>query len=96
MTVAGRQLTVPCRIVVRQTHETLEAHVELGRGLLPGPGDRVVVHGAPVSVGFGESAVFDREATLTRATPLEALWTKLLARFQITELYEVSFSPGRP
>ena len=36
-----------------------------------------------------------REATVERAGWLERQWTRLCARFELSELYEVSFTPGR-
>lgn len=53
------------------------------------------VHGAPVSVPFGERLVLRRMATLTRANIFERALTRLHAMFLLTELYEVSFSDGR-
>lgn len=75
--------------------ETLEAHVELDGDVQPTVGDRVVVHGAAVQVPFGESVTIRRQATIIRAHALQKLWTKLKSFFELTELYEVSFSPGR-
>ncbi len=91
----GKRFTVPCTIRVEHTYESLEAHLELAHGVEPTVGDKVLVHGAPVSVPFGQSAVFEREATVTRAGPLEKAWIKLCAFLDFTELYEVSFSEGR-
>lgn len=88
-------ITAPCTIKVRHTMETLEAHVELDGNLQPTIGDRVFVHGAAVQVPFGESVTIRRDATLIRAGALKKLWIKLKSRFELTELYEVSFSPGR-
>ncbi|MFN4024775.1 MAG: hypothetical protein ACK4MQ_08080 [Hyphomonas sp.] len=93
--MSTRQVTVPCTIRIEHTYESLEAHVELDGGLEPGIGDRVLVHGAPVSVPFGEGIVLRRQATLTRANFLERMFTRLHAMFLLTELYEVSFSDGR-
>jgi len=91
----GKRFTVPCTIRVEHTYESLEAHLELAHGVEPTVGDKVLVHGAPVSVPFGQSAVFEREATVTRAGPVEKAWIKLCAFLDFTELYEVSFSEGR-
>jgi len=82
-----------CRITVEQSPEHFHAHVELANDVPIGPGDRVRVHGAPVVVPFGESAVFDRMATVELAGPLRRAWTRAAAYFELTELYEVSFSP---
>ncbi len=58
------------------------------------PGDRVRVHGDPIRVPFGQSAVIERMATVVRAGPLLRGWTRLVAYLGLTELYEVSFNPG--
>lgn len=90
-----RRITVPCTVRIEHTFESLEAHVELEGGVEPGIGDRVLVHGAPVTVPFGQGLVLQRMATLTRANFIERLLTRLHAMFLLTELYEVSFSDGR-
>jgi hypothetical protein len=90
-----RSITVPCTLRIEHTFESLEAHVELDGDLQPDVGDRILVHGAPVSVPFGQGLVLRRMATLTRAGFLERVMTRLHAMFLLTELYEVSFSDGR-
>lgn len=90
-----RSFDVPCTITVHHNDETLEAHVELADGVQPDLGDRIRVHGSSVSVPFGESISITRMATVTRANALEKLWVRLKSRFELTELYEVSFSTGR-
>jgi len=85
----------PCRITVEQSADSFHAHVELAGDIAIGPGDRVRVHGAPVVVPFGKSAVIDRMATVEIAGPLRRAWTRTAAYFELTELYEVSFSPRR-
>jgi hypothetical protein len=84
-----------CRIEVEQTDERVCAHVELDGDLVLRPGDQVRVHGAAVRVPFGGRLVERRTATVTRATAVERAWVRLVSRFELTELYEVSFSPGR-
>jgi hypothetical protein len=81
-----------CRINIEHSDEFLCAHVELAGNIPIGPGDRVRVHGAPISIGFGERCVIDRVATVERASTIERWWTKLAGHFELTELYEVSFS----
>jgi hypothetical protein len=93
--MSTRSFDIPCRIEIEQSEEHFHAHVELEGDVPIYPGDKVRVHGAPVRVAFGQSAVFDRVATVTRAGPLERAWTKVIAYFDLRELYEVSFSPGR-
>jgi hypothetical protein len=59
------------------------------------PGDKVQVHGAPIQIPFGTRQVFERRATVTRASPLMRGMTKIAAYFDLAELYEVSFNAGR-
>lgn len=92
---ASRRFDIPCRIAIEQSEAHFHAHVELDGDVPIYPGDRVRVHGAPVRVAFGESVVFDRIATVTRAGPFARAWTRIAAYFDLAELYEVSFSPGR-
>lgn len=82
----------PCTVAVEHSDEFLSAHVELAGDIEIGPGDRVRVHGAPISVGFGERQVVQRIATVERASTAERLWTKFAGHFEMRELYEVSFS----
>ena len=82
----------PCRVEVEHSDEFLHAHVELAGDVAIGPGDRVLVHGDPIVVGFGEHRIESRIATVERASSIERLWTKLAGHFEMTELYEVSFS----
>ena len=90
-----RRQDTPCTIEIEHSERSLHAHVELDGGLALGPGDRVRVHGAPIRVRFGETLILRREATVERAGWLERQWTKFTARFALSELYEVSFTPGR-
>lgn len=91
----AERFDTPCRIEIEQSAEHFHAHVELAGDIAIRPGDRVQVHGAPVQIAFGERAVFDRHATVERAGPLRRAWTRLSAQFELRELYEVSFTPGR-
>jgi hypothetical protein len=85
---------VPCTIDIENTFESLRATVDLDGNIPINAGDEVLVHGDPVRVPYGEKLTLRRTATVTRATAVERLWTKLLARLELTELYEVSFSSG--
>lgn len=85
----------PCRIEIEHTADHLHAHVELECGIAIAPGDKVQVHGAAIRVPFGGRLVERRIATVTRAGALGRAWTRLRARFELTELYELSFSAGR-
>lgn len=91
----SRSFDIPCQIEVEQTEEHFHAHVELDGDLPIQPGDRVRVHGDPIQIRFGERVNVSRMATVTRAGPLLRGWTRLAAYFDLKELYEVSFNPGR-
>jgi hypothetical protein len=92
MTLGRTSFETPCRVEVELSDEYCRANVVLANDYEIGPGDRVRVHGAPISVGFGERRVLDRIATVERASTVERLWTKFAGHFEMTELYEVSFS----
>jgi hypothetical protein len=91
----GRIHHVPCTVEIEHTPESLHAHVEL-QGIDVGPGDEVIVHGAPTHVPFGERGTFDCYATVVRAGPIGRLKARLEGYLELTELYEVGFSEGRP
>ncbi len=84
-----------CRIEIEQSSEHFHAHVELAGNIDIWPGDQVRVHGDPITIGFGERRVFDRKATVRRAGLLRRVWTRFASHFELAELYEVSFTPGR-
>ena len=91
----GESFDVGCRIDIEHTNESLHVHVELDNDLKLNPGDKVTVHGAPVNVPFSGTLNLTRRATVNRANMLSRLWTRLTSEFEITELYEVSFSERR-
>lgn len=90
----ARRLRVPCTVELAHTADDCYAHVQLD-GVEVGPGDEVLVHDAPTRIAWGERLRCEREATVSRAGWLARLWTRLGARFELTLLYEVSFSPAR-
>jgi hypothetical protein len=92
---ARAPLATGCTIEIAHTSDSLAAHVTLDSDVALGPGDKVTVHGAPVRVRFGETMVIRRAATVRFANAFERAWTKWRARFDLAELYEVSFSPER-
>ncbi|MEL7480500.1 MAG: hypothetical protein AAGJ29_02975 [Pseudomonadota bacterium] len=92
---SAREFSLPCTIIVNHTWESLEAHVELDGGVQPEIGDKITVHGPRITVPFGESARLRRLATVRKSGPIERLWIRIAAFFELTELYEVSFSTGR-
>ena len=89
-----RTLEVPCTIDMEQSPDSLHAYVDL-QGIDVGPGDEVIVHDAPVTIPFGESAVYQRSATVRRAGPWQRFWAHVEGYLELTELYEVSFSEGK-
>jgi hypothetical protein len=89
-----RRVEVPCLVEIEQTNESLHAHA-IPEGVDIGPGDTVVVHGAPSAVRFGERLLVPCRATVTRAGPVARAWTQLTAMLELTELYEVGFQPRR-
>lgn len=91
----GTRFEVPCTVEIEHTPESLHAHVELHGGVELRPGDEVLVHGAPITVPFGQKLVVERRATVVRASAFERFWTRILAYWELTELYEVGFSAGR-
>lgn len=84
-----------CRIEVQQSSDHFHAHVDLEGDVEIQPGDQVLVHGDPIMVDFGESIVLHRHATVKRAGVLRRAWTRFAGHFEMAELYEVSFTPGR-
>ncbi|MEE4278873.1 MAG: hypothetical protein V2I82_10455 [Halieaceae bacterium] len=87
-----RQETAPCEVEVSHCFESLHAHLKFLNGAIVHPGDEVLVHGAPVMAPYGEVVREERTATITRASRLEQLWTRLTGDFEFMELYEFSFS----
>ena len=87
-----RRMDVPCKVEIVNTFDSLGAHVRFSDGVVVHPGDEVIVHGSPVAVPYGESRVFERQATITRANGLERAWTRATGDFEFMELCEFSFS----
>lgn len=83
---------VPCTVEVSHRFESLHAHVRFDNGAVVHPGDEVLVHGKPVVAAFGEVIVEQRTATITRASTLERMWTRMTGDFGFMELCEFSFS----
>lgn len=92
----GQSFQTGCTISVAHTAYELHAHVELDDNVLIGPGDRVMVHGAPVTLPFGGELTLRRTATVQKAGFFERTWTKMRAQFDITELYEITFTSEKP
>ncbi len=93
--LGGREtFEVPCTVEVEHTADSLHAYVELDGDVSIGPGDEVIVHGDPIKPAFGEKIVERRKATVKRANWLGRI-TARAAGLELTELYEVSFTPRR-
>lgn len=93
--IHARRFETPCTITVEQSSEHFHAHVDLPEDVEMEPGDKVLVHGDPISIPFGSREIFERTATVTRASPLKRALVKAAAYFDLAELYEVSFNAGR-
>jgi len=83
---------VPCTVEVSHRFESLHAHVRFNNGAVIYPGDEVLVHGTPIMAAYGELIIEDRQATITRASLLERVWTRATGDFGFMELCEFSFS----
>lgn len=86
---------VGCTIDVEHTANSLHAHVTLDDDIEIRPGDAVTIHGEPVKPEFGEKFTIRRKATVQRANWFIDKWTRLVARLELTELLETSFSEWR-
>jgi hypothetical protein len=86
------RIDVPCFVDIEQTPASLHAHA-IPEGVDLRPGDRVLVHGAPSSIGYGEHVRFRCVATVIRAGALRRAWTRLTAVLELLELFEVGFQP---
>jgi len=84
--------TAPCTVEVCHKFEELSAHVRLDNGAVIHPGDSVLVHGAPIMAPWDARVVEQRTATITRASAVERLWTRLTGDLEFMELCEFSFS----
>lgn len=89
---SSRRLDVPCLVEIEQTPESLHAHA-FPDGIRIGPGDTLLLHGAPARIRFGERLTLECRATIVRAGRLSRLWTRVSALLELTELYEVGFQP---
>jgi hypothetical protein len=90
-----RRIEAPCTIEIEHSFDSLHAHVTLDRDVYIGPGAEVIVHGEAVRVPFGERAIIHRRATVIQAGWFDRAWMRLKSKFELTELYEVSFSSRR-
>jgi hypothetical protein len=91
----GRRIETACTIEIEQTHDCFHAHLALDGEIEIAPGDSVKVHGEPIRVAFGEKRTERRRATVEHAGSFRRAWIRLASRFELKELYEVSFTPRR-
>lgn len=85
-----RTVRVPCAIDLEATQAHFHAHVEL-QGIDPNEGDAVLVHNAPDHIALNEVRRYQSEATIERASLPKRMWTRLVGRTHITDLYDVGF-----
>jgi hypothetical protein len=90
--VNKRTFDVDCTVRVSHTYDDLSAHVELDGNIAIQPGDRVLVHGAPIHPPYGEVQTERRTATVTRATWMERAWCHVRGELDCLSLLEISFS----
>jgi hypothetical protein len=88
----SQRINVPCYLEIEQTAESLHAYA-WPEGVDIGPGDRVLVHGAPARIAFGEKISRTVTATVIRATPFGRFWAHVIGLLSLVELYEVGFEP---
>lgn len=93
--VGRRRIEAPCTIEIEHSFDSLHAYVTLDLDIEMEPGAEVIVHGETVHVPFGERVVLHRQATIVRPGWFDRAWTRFRAQFELTELYEVSFSSWR-
>jgi hypothetical protein len=94
-TLRRRTFESTCTVEIERSAETLEAHVVIDGDYDPRPGDEVLVRDPPIDPPFGERITVRRIATITRAGLLERIWTRLAGNFELSELYDVSFTERR-
>ncbi|MDJ0683230.1 MAG: hypothetical protein QNJ84_00870 [Alphaproteobacteria bacterium] len=91
----GSRFDVGCTVDIENSFENLHAYVDLDGDPEIVPGDRVKVHGEPVTVSYGEKLVLRRMATVHKATALERAWSRFTGNLDFIEMFEVSFTPKR-
>ena len=84
--------TAPCTVAISHKFESLHAHVKFNNGAVIFPGDEVQVQGPEIMAPYGEIVSEDRLATITRASGIERLWTRMTGDLEFMELCEFSFS----
>lgn len=92
---AHRRFDVSCVVEVSHCFESLGAHVTVDGEQTIQPGDKVLVHGAPIHVRYGEVVTERRTATITRAPWWEQWWIRATGDIDCLELIDVSFTDRR-
>jgi hypothetical protein len=85
-----RRIEVACTVDIEQTPQSLHAHV-MPEGIEIRPGDKMLVHGAPSRIGYGQRVSLRCSATVIRATAFGRLWTQFAGLLEFAALYEVGF-----
>ena len=91
----GTTFEAPCTVLLERSAETLEAHVIVDSDYEIRPGDEVLVRNPPTEIGFGEKIEVRTTAVITRAGAPMRVWTRIAANFELSELYDVSFTDRR-
>jgi hypothetical protein len=86
------RIEVACFVDIEQTPESLHAHA-IPEDVDLQPGDRVIVHGAPTEVRYGDRIQVTCAATVIRAGSIRRAWTRLTAFLELLELFEAGFQP---
>jgi hypothetical protein len=92
---ARQTFEVPCSIEIEHSPRSLHAHVEIDREIEIQPGDQVLIQDAPARIPYGKRILLRRTATIIRAGFLERMCTRARANFELTELFDVSFTDRR-
>jgi hypothetical protein len=87
-----KSFDVPCTLDIEQTPESLHAYA-FPEGVEIRPGDRVLVHGAPAHIGFGDRMTIESFATVYRAGIFGRFWAHIDGLLSLFELYDVGFEP---
>jgi hypothetical protein len=87
-----RAVEATCALDIEKSPESFHAY-SVPEDIDLREGDQMLIHGAPTSIAFGTQMTMTCRATVLRAGPIERVWTRFTAMFELTELYEVGFAP---
>ena len=79
-----------CVVDIEQSPESFHAY-SAPEDIQIEPGDIVVIDNPPLSIGYNEKLARECRMTVRRAGFLRRNWTKAIAVFALTQLYEVGF-----